>query len=94
MNTKEYFQILDIYGYKNQTLKMVEEMSELTQAIMKLHFEERSLPDKVSDNYVEELADVYLLLEQLRYGLTMKDQRRFLEIVQYKIDRTLNRRMK
>ena len=89
MNTKELFQILDIYGYKNQTLKLIEEMSELTQAIMKMHFDRKTLPEQVSENYIEELADVYLVLEQLRYGLNMEDQRKFIEIIQYKINRTL-----
>ena len=64
-------------------------MGELTQAIMKMHFDGYALPENVSDNFIEELVDVYLVLMQLKYGLEMKDQRKFEEILDRKINRTL-----
>lgn len=47
-------QTLDKYGLKNQKLKLIEEMSELIQAILK------------DGNVAEELADVQIMLDQLK----------------------------
>lgn len=49
--------IADHYGYDHQALKLVEEMAELTQALLK--------GDSV--HIAEEMADVEIMMEQLRY---------------------------
>ena len=45
---------LSKFGEQNQHLKLIEEMSELTQAILKL------------TNVAEEIADVQIVLDQLK----------------------------
>ena len=54
--------IADHYGKNHQMLKAVEEMAELTQAIMKLKNGDISYHD-----YLKELADVTIMIGQLRY---------------------------
>ncbi len=49
--------IADHYGKRPQTLKAIEEMAELTQALLK--------GDSV--HIAEEMADVEIMMEQLRY---------------------------
>ena len=49
--------IADHYGKNHQTLKAIEEMAELTQALLK--------GDSV--HIAEEMADVDITMEQLRY---------------------------
>ena len=54
--------IADHYGENHQMLKAVEEMAELTQAILKQRTCEWSYTA-----FVEELADVCIMLEQMLY---------------------------
>lgn len=54
--------IADYYGESFQKLKTVEEMAELTQAILKQRTYECSYTA-----FVEELADVCIMLEQMLY---------------------------
>lgn len=55
-------QIAEHYGEEHQMLKSVEEMAELTQAIIKY------LDDPAEwDALIEELADVLIMVEQLDY---------------------------
>lgn len=54
--------IAEHYGEEHQMLKAVEEMAELTQAILKQRTCEWSYTA-----FVEELADVYIMLEQMLY---------------------------
>lgn len=54
--------IADHYGENHQMLKAVEEMAELTQAILKRRTCEWSYTA-----FVEELADVCIMLEQMLY---------------------------
>ena len=58
---------LDEYGIRNQTDIAIEEMAELTKAIIKCRRENTEI---VFDNLFEEIADVFIMLEQLRihYG--------------------------
>lgn len=50
-----------LLGEKGQILKLVEEMAELTQVLIKAHNGYDFDPDSLTD----EMADVYVLLEQL-----------------------------
>lgn len=61
-------QVIAEYGKDAQTDMMIEEMSELTKALLK----RRRYPDDEStvDNIREEMADVQIMLDQMRiiYG--------------------------
>lgn len=62
-------------SYNLIRLKLIEEMAELTQALLK----------DDSDNIIEESADVYIVLNQLA---TTINQYEFEKMVDYKINRT------
>ena len=57
--------IADYYGYGEQSRQLIEEMAELTVAINKKW---RGEADGI-DNIVEEIADVEIMLEQMKYML-------------------------
>jgi NTP pyrophosphatase (non-canonical NTP hydrolase) len=65
-NENIFKQAVDHFGVENQLLKLVEEMAELTQAIIK----HRLYPDepKHFNNLLEEFADVNIVLEQLAHS--------------------------
>ena len=86
ISQKEKLQkIIDNYGHRSQKEMLFEEMAELQKEVCK---ELRGKGNK--DHIAEELADVYLMLQQLQlmYGIT--DEKIELE-VQKKIERTLDR---
>lgn len=75
MTSKEVLQkAINTYGVKNQMIKTVEELSELSQALCKslvrLNYtkEKTSLEDdlKSVDNIFKEMADVEIMLEQCK----------------------------
>jgi NTP pyrophosphatase (non-canonical NTP hydrolase) len=61
-NKKMCHNIADYYGEKHQMLKAIEEMAELTQAIIK-YIDDPAEWDQVCD----ELADVTIMIEQLNH---------------------------
>lgn len=71
MNDREIFEAaISVYGKDAQTLMAIEEMSELTKALCK---ERRArgnddpiIRQKILDNIAEEIADVQIMLNQLR----------------------------
>ena len=65
-------QAVDHFGVENQLLKLVEEMAELTQSIIK----RRLNPDepKHFNNMLEELTDVNILLFQITYSDLMESE--------------------
>ena len=66
MNIREKMRyIADHYGYAEQSRQLVEEMAELTVAINK----KWRGKDEGIDNIVEEIADVEIMLEQIKYLL-------------------------
>lgn len=70
------------YGLEHQKRKLVEEMAELTQDIMK------------GKDIVEELVDVDIVLAQVVFLLTREDEeaeRRYMKMREYKIGRQLER---
>lgn len=86
ISQKEKLQkIIDHYGHRSQKEMLFEEFAELQKEVCK---ELRGKGNK--DHIAEELADVYLMLQQLQlmYGIT--DGKIELE-VQKKIERTLDR---
>lgn len=84
MNDELRFQageILKHYGEQHQQEKAIEEMAELITAIK--HGDR--------DNYVEELADVQVMIEQLFQALSFEEQQKFIVTVHNKISRQLER---
>ena len=67
MTDKELFEkTIEHYGVKNQIVKSIEEMSELTKALCK-YFEntDKRMEPIILDAIDEEMADVEIMLEQL-----------------------------
>jgi NTP pyrophosphatase (non-canonical NTP hydrolase) len=83
----------EYYGYKRQSQQAIEECSELIQAISKynrlLNGEYAGKEKKIVANLVEELADVEICIEQLKYFLKITDTK-INNIKEYKINRTKN----
>lgn len=73
------------YGEKNQRLILIEEVGELLQAIGKL---ERYGDRK---HFVEELADVFIMVQQMRLLLSEEDNDFFNRTVDYKLNRQIER---
>ena len=67
---KEYevinLQNAEHYGYEPQSNMLIEEMAELTQAISKYR---RDNSKKNFDNIIEEIADVEVMLHQIKHLL-------------------------
>lgn len=76
------------YGYDKQSIKLIEETSELQQAICK-HRESKDKAKTIID-IKNEIADVYVLLDQMKYLLNIKDNE-LEEIKDYKINRQILR---
>lgn len=57
-----YQQAVETYGVESQTKMAIEEMAELTNALMKLARGRVTVPD-----VIEEIADVKIMMEQLSY---------------------------
>lgn len=89
------------YGYDAQSRQLIEEMAELTQAINKF-WRKRTGKDLVPESTQEllsmpeyhqissEMADVYIMLEQIRYLLRIDDTK-LQQDIDYKVERTLKR---
>ena len=87
------------YGLEEVLLQTQEEAAELIQAISKYHRPAgHGAPVKLTEEearqqILEELADVTVMVEQLRYFLDFrKDEPGFREIYKHKIRRTTERR--
>lgn len=76
------------YGYDRQSIKLIEEMAELTQAIAK----HRESKDKAKSliNIKSEIADVLVVLQQIKYILNISEKE-LEELKDYKISRQLMR---
>lgn len=77
--------IADFYGPEKQTLQACEELAELMQAIIK---RSKSRNSANFDNLIEELADVKIMLEQIKYFNHIGD-----EIIDGVIDEKLTRQL-
>lgn len=88
--------IADHYGFESQSIILIEEVAELTQAITKYkRYSEEGLQSirnmksgAICRNLVEEIADVEIMLEQIKYLLNITDEDTS-EIKSTKIERTL-----
>lgn len=93
MNEKEVLrQAVDKYGSSSQTDMMIEEMSELTKALLKYRRAVRDLDtseyETVMRNILEEMADVSIMLDQMEilYGSYKQYRKRKIE----RLERRLN----
>lgn len=77
--------ILANYGDRNQKKKALEELGELSLAIMDEMYCEGS-----REHIKEEIADVYVMLEQLKMIYHITDME-VLEVMEYKVNRQLGR---
>lgn len=84
MNDELRFQcgeILRHYGEAHQQEKSIEEMAELISAIK--HNDRK--------NYIDELADVSIMVEQLFQALSFEEQQKYIVTIHNKIDRQIDR---
>lgn len=79
--------IADLYGLLHQELQLIQEMSELTQAITKTMLCNND--ESLKGNVDEEIADVEIMLEQVKY--LRGNQANVEQIKSQKIDRQLRR---
>ncbi|WP_242877619.1 MazG nucleotide pyrophosphohydrolase domain-containing protein [Eisenbergiella tayi] len=87
--------IAERYGYEPQSRQLIEEMAELTQAINKLwrkqNFGESSKEiAEAHDNLQEEMADVLIMIWQLKVLLGIGEGE-LQNIINTKLDRQLER---
>lgn len=80
-------EILEHYGFKNQLDILIEECAELIQAVSKI----KRNAERTSSNFLEELADVSVMLEQMKQGLTNSERLEFLIVQNRKIERQITR---
>ena len=78
-SSSDTVRIAEFFGIKTQTNQLIEEMSELTQALCKRN-------RGIKSNIVEELADVRLVLNQMIYLMDCEEEVQAIE--KSKIDRT------
>lgn len=80
--------LINHYGTRMQQDIAIEELSELQKAIIKYR---RELSDKTKEAVIEEIADVQVMLEQLKMIFSCKSK--IDEIMDTKIDRQIKRIM-
>lgn len=91
--------IADEYGYDAQSRQCIEEMSELTQAINKfwrkqlkcgeVDLNAAGFRNKEYENLVEEIADVEIMIEQMKVFMDCEDF--VTEVVEEKLNRQIER---
>lgn len=91
--TNQFYNIViaravETYGDESQIKVAVEEMSELTQALMKSFRKDVNL-ETVKENIAEEIADVEIMLDQLK--LIFSCYRQVADCKEYKINRLAQR---
>lgn len=90
MNRQEiYRQILDCFGNTMQCIVAIEEMSELQKALAKYLRGEQYFDEQYFANVKEEIADVQIILDQLR--LIFDDGQTVEKIIDEKLQRTIDR---
>lgn len=98
MNNEAIKKIADTYGYDAQSRQLIEEMAELMVAVNKYHRAlelydieyESAFLDIRKDDIAEEIADVTIMLEQIKYLLNVSDTD-INEIIEQKLNRQLER---
>ena len=65
---------VDTYGEISQMIKATEEMGELIRAISRVILQQGESDVQIESNYNEEIADVTIMLEQLKYTRHYKQE--------------------
>ena len=82
--TEEIEFIADIFGFEKQSQQAMEELAELIQALSKYNRGK----ENALENVIEEIADVEIMIEQLKYLLNIKEEQ-VEKIKSLKVCRTL-----
>lgn len=96
MTTEQKIQyIADHYGYEPQSRQLIEEMAELTVALNKAWRKTFDTVDKLpnmddEERIEEEIADVEIMLSQIKYLLEVGDVE-LSQIIESKLDRQIER---
>ena len=77
---------VDNFGEISQMIKATEEMGELIRAISRIILQQGESDEKIESNYNEEIADVSIMSEQLKYTRHYKH-----ELVDYWSEEKLKR---
>lgn len=91
LQCKRCAEILHHYGVQEQRRQLVEECAELIQAVSKLHRADYRDAGHAFDNFLEELADVEIMVEQMKQTLSPSELDRLGRIETAKINRQLRR---
>lgn len=78
LNTNLLGTAISHYGEDAQINKAVEEMAELTHVIMRYN-----ISHTITDNFIEELADVIIMVEQLQHILYNRNKDNILRLEEY-----------
>lgn len=81
-------QILCHYGKEPQKAKLCEELRELDEAAKEDMQEQTS---ETRAHFIEELADVTIMVEQMKLALTLEEQAEYYKMIEYKINRQIGR---
>ena len=65
---------VESYGEISQMIKATEEMGELIRAISRVILQQGESDVQIESNYNEEIADVIIMLEQLKYTRHYKQE--------------------
>lgn len=83
--TSSCTKIMQHYGVQAQKLKLVEELAELIQAVLK------SPENLISDDMVEKIADVEIMLTQIKSVMSCDQRQLQHDMTCYKLRRQLDR---
>lgn len=87
-------ELVDYYGIKNQMFIWIEEMSELTKVICKWarKYDELDgdLTPQLKQDFLEEIADVTVSLDQIKYAIKLFEDE-IMKEYKYKVDRQIER---
>lgn len=90
---EKIFEVAESYNIEDQIDVLIEEMSELTKALLKNRRAQNGHTDTpvghTVQNIIEEIADVQIMLLQINYLGDFEDD--VIDIMNYKLDRQLER---
>ena len=87
LNSTAFEQIARYYGVSSQLDMLVEECSELITAVQKV----KRGQAYAFDNFVEELADVSIMTQQMLCYMSEEQRKQYNECIDYKLKRQLDR---
>ena len=87
MQRKKCLKILEYYGFEKQQEMLIEECSELILSIQKV----KRCGGGVSDNFLEELGDVLIMIEQMILSLKYVERKELERLIDYKLNRQILR---